>query len=71
MAMKHLTRRQRDALAFIKNFQIENGYSPSYDEIGAALGLAKSGVHRVVIGLETRGAVRRFPKLARAIEVLR
>ena len=68
--MKHLTRKQRDALAFIKNFQIENEYSPSYDEIGAALGLSKSGVHRLVTGLETRGAVRRFPRLARAIEVL-
>ena len=45
---------------------------PSFDEMRDALGLAsKSGVHRLVSGLEERGYIRRLANRARAIEILR
>lgn len=64
-------RRQNDCLRFIQRTMDERGLAPSYDEIGAALGLAsKSGVHRLVTGLEDRGAIRRIPGKPRAMEIL-
>jgi len=45
---------------------------PSFDEMRDALGLAsKSGVHRLVSGLEERGYIRRLDNRARAIEILK
>ena len=67
-----LTRRQLDALRFIAGFQMRFGFGPSYSEIAAGLGLkSKSGAHRVVIGLEERGAVRVLPARSRSIEILK
>ena len=46
--------------------------SPSFDEMKDALGLrSKSGIHRLISGLEERGFIRRLPHRARALEVLR
>jgi repressor LexA len=46
--------------------------SPSFDEMKDALGLkSKSGVHRLITGLEERGFIRRLPHRARALEVMR
>lgn len=65
-----LTPRQRDALAYIADYTNSRGYSPSYLEIGAALGLgSKSGVHRLIIQLEGRGHIRRDPNRCRSIDV--
>ena len=45
---------------------------PSFDEMRDALGLAsKSGIHRLVSGLEERGYIRRLANRARAIDILR
>jgi repressor LexA len=50
----------------------KKGVSPSFDEMKDALGLkSKSGIHRLITGLEERGFIRRLPHRARAIEVLR
>lgn len=69
--MISLTARQQDALRFIARFQAEKGYSPSRREIGAALGLtALASIHRLIMGLVDRGAVRILAKRTRAIEVL-
>jgi repressor LexA len=67
-----LTARQRDCLRFIETFQAENdGASPTFDEIRGALGLAgKSGVFRLLDGLEERGFIRRLPNRVRAIELI-
>ena len=66
-----LTEKQGDAYRFICGYAHERGCTPSYDEIGAALGLAsKSGVHRIVTALEERGRIRRLPNRARAIEIV-
>lgn len=68
-----LTKRLRDCLQFIDAYQgREGGVSPSFDEIGAGIGINhKSGVHRLVHELESRGFVRQIAGKRRAIEVLR
>jgi repressor LexA len=67
-----LTRKQYELLSFIDKCLKKSGVSPSFDEMKDALGLAsKSGIHRLILGLEERGFIRRLPHRARALEVLR
>lgn len=67
-----LTRKQYDLLTFIHDRLQETGVSPSFDEMKAALDLkSKSGIHRLITGLEERGYIRRLPHRARALEVVR
>ena len=67
-----LTRKQYELLVFIEKSLRETGISPSYDEMKDALALrSKSGIHRLITGLEERGFIRRLPHRARALEVLR
>lgn len=66
-----LTRMQSRALAFIERYIAQHSISPTYDEIAAELGLAsKSGVNRLVTGLEQRGRVRKLAGRARGIEIV-
>ena len=62
-----LTPRMRELHDFIVSFEAEHGYSPSYDEMCDGIGKARSNIHRLVTGLEKRGAVRRVPHAARSI----
>ena len=67
-----LTKKQHDLLQFIENHQNQTGVSPSFDEMKDALNLkSKSGIHRLIGGLEERGFIRRLPNRARALEILR
>jgi len=67
-----LTRKQYELLVFINDRLSGTGVSPSFDEMKDALGLkSKSGIHRLITGLEERGFIRRLPHRARALEVLR
>lgn len=67
-----LTRKQQELLLFIHERLGQGGVSPSFDEMKDALGLkSKSGIHRLITGLEERGFIRRLPHRARALEVLR
>jgi repressor LexA len=67
-----LTRKQYELLLFINDRLGEGGVSPSFDEMKDALGLkSKSGIHRLITGLEERGFIRRLPHRARALEVLK
>ncbi len=67
-----LTRKQYELLVYIDQQLNANGISPSFDEMKDALGLrSKSGIHRLITGLEERRFIRRLPHRARAIEVLR
>lgn len=67
-----LTRKQHELLVFINDRIGETGVSPSFDEMKDALELrSKSGVHRLVSGLEERGFIRRLAHKARALEVMR
>lgn len=65
-----LTVKQRELLLFINQRLMATGVSPSFDEMKDALHLkSKSGIHRLVGGLEERGFIRRLPHRARALEV--
>jgi len=67
-----LTRKQQELLLFVHRRLEADGVSPSFDEMKDALALkSKSGIHRLITGLEERGFIRRLPHRARALEVLR
>ncbi len=67
-----LTKKQHELLLFIHRHLSKNGVSPSFDEMKDALALrSKSGIHRLITGLEERGFIRRLPHRARAVEVVR
>ena len=67
-----LTRKQHELLLFINQRLEAEGVSPSFDEKKEALGMkSKSGIHRLISGLEERGFIRRLPHRARALEVTR
>lgn len=67
-----LTRKQYELLIFIDQRLRATGVSPSFDEMKEALDLkSKSGIHRLITGLEERGFIRRLPHRARALEVLK
>ena len=67
-----LTRKQYELLNFINERLDESGVSPSFDEMKDALNLkSKSGIHRLITGLEERGFIRRLPHRARALEVVK
>jgi repressor LexA len=67
-----LTRKQNELLLYINRHLTEKGVSPSFDEMKEALGLkSKSGIHRLITGLEERGFIKRLPHKARALEVIR
>ncbi|MBN42735.1 MAG: repressor LexA, partial [Alphaproteobacteria bacterium] len=67
-----LTRKQHQLLTFINERLNATGVAPSFDEMKEALGLkSKSGIHRLITGLEERGFIRRLAHRARALEVLR
>ena len=67
-----LTMKQKELLDFLTNHVENNDVPPSFDEMRDALGLAsKSGIHRLVSGLEERGYIRRLANRARAIEILK
>ncbi|MAH83673.1 MAG: repressor LexA [Rhodospirillaceae bacterium TMED8] len=65
-----LTKKQHQLLSFIDQKLGRTGISPSYDEMRLALNLkSKSGIHRLITGLEERGFIRRLPHRARALEI--
>ncbi len=67
-----LTKKQYELLVFIDQKLRETGVPPSFDEMKDALDLrSKSGIHRLITGLEERGFIRRLPHRARALEILR
>jgi repressor LexA len=67
-----LTQRQHQLLRFIYDYLRERGVPPSFEEMREALKLkSKSGIHRLITGLEERGHISRLPYRARALEVLR
>lgn len=67
-----LTRKQLECYRVIERYQKQNdGISPSYGEMCGLLGLnSKSGIHRLILGLESRGALVRVPNASRAIRLV-
>ncbi len=66
-----LTDQQQKLLLYLTECLEETGVCPSFDEMRLAMGLqSKSGVHRLISGLEERGLIRRLPNRARALEIV-
>lgn len=54
-----MTPKQRQALDFITTFVANHRYSPSMEEIAAAIGTpSKSGVHRIIAELKRQRKVK-------------
>ncbi len=67
-----LTQKQFELLKLLEKKIEESGFAPSFEEMKDSLGLrSKSGIHRLICGLEERGFLRKLPHRARSIEVLR
>ncbi len=67
-----LTRKQYELLVYINDHLKTKGVSPSFEEMKEALSLrSKSGIHRLITGLEERGFIRHLAHRARALEVLK
>ena len=59
-------------LRFIEGFIEDHGWSPSFEEMGAALGLkSRASVFHRLNELEKRGFITRTPNLSRSVVVLR
>jgi len=66
-----LTKKQLAVLNFLGDFTEENGYSPSYREIMAGLGLSSvSAVAEHIDNLVAKGVLRKVPGAARSLEIL-
>jgi repressor LexA len=66
-----LTKRQKQVLDFIANFQDENGYCPSYEEIAHGLDLASlATVHKHISALEAKNYLKRGFNQSRSLELM-
>lgn len=66
-----MTKRDSDLLKFISRFQKKHGYTPSFEEMRAGLGLAsKSAIAAAISSLERDGYIGRVIGRKRAITVL-
>lgn len=66
-----ITKKQQALLDFLQDFNEENGYSPSYREIQAGLGLSSvSAVAEHIDNLVEKGVLRKVPGAARSLEIL-
>ena len=71
MKTTKITKKQQAVLNFLEDFTEENGYSPSYREIQAGLGLSSvSAVAEHIDNLVAKGVLRKVPGAARSLEVL-
>jgi len=67
-----LTRRQKQVYDFLARFVDENGYSPSFEEIGEGLGLSSlATVHKHISNLEQKGLLKRDYNRSRSIDLLK
>lgn len=64
------TDRQIAVLEFLQRFRRLRGVSPTLEEMAQHFGVSRVTVHEHLRQLERKGAIRREPHLARALEVL-
>lgn len=68
--MLGLTKTQSRVLKFIDSFIMKNGYSPTYEEIGVALGYSSlATVHTHIRRLRERGYINNAKGQGRSISV--
>lgn len=67
-----LTATQLKVFTAIHEAIVKTGSSPSYQELAAATGTTHRGALHTAVGkLVERGFIRRIPKAARALEIIR
>ena len=67
-----ITKKQLELFNYIHREVTNSGVAPSFDEMKEALNLkSKSGIHRLISGLEERGFIKKLSHRARAIEILK
>jgi repressor LexA len=67
-----ITRRQREVYDFLLRFVEEHGYSPSFEEICAGLGLSSlATVHKHLTNLQQKGLIKRDYNRSRSIDVVK
>ena len=71
MKVTKITKKQQALLDFLEDFTEEKGYSPSYREIQAGLGLSSvSAVAEHIDNMVEKGILKKVPGAARSLEVL-
>ena len=66
-----MTQRQRQLLDFIAAFVGKHGFSPSFDEMAAAIGVkSKSNIHVIIAALKLQGRVTCAPRCHRSVDVI-
>jgi repressor LexA len=66
-----LTKRQRQILDYVDRFVDDNGYSPSFEEIGESFGYSSlATVHEHLSNLEQKGYLRKNYNRSRSLEVV-
>ena len=71
MGDQKLTKRQRQILDFVTNYQRRMGYSPSYREIADSFELSSSAtIHEHINALEDKGFLTKAANEARSIELV-
>ncbi|MDQ8158766.1 MAG: transcriptional repressor LexA [Gemmatimonadota bacterium] len=66
-----LTKRQREILSFLSDYNEENGYAPSFEEIASRFNYnSLATVHEHLTNLERKGYIKRSYNESRAIEIL-
>ena len=66
-----MTRRQREVYQYLKEHIQSKGYAPSIAEIGRQFKLSSSAtVHKHLVHLESKGFIRKYQNLSRAIEIV-
>jgi len=71
MTKAKITKKQQAVLDFLQDFTDEKGYSPSYREIQAGLGLSSvSAVAEHIDNMVEKGILKKVPGAARSLEVL-
>lgn len=65
-----LTKRQAEALAFLKDFQSEHGVAPTYAEAASALGISRTAAFNRIHQLKKRGHIQMLSHQCRSITLV-
>ena len=65
-----MTLKQKKIYDFIKKFIDKNGYSPSHQEIAAAMSITESTARQHVLSMIKRKQIRMIPGTARSIQIV-
>ena len=68
--MKELTKRQEEALSYIRGFIEEHNYPPTIREMAASFGISVKGAYDHIKALEKKGRIRCDGNRSRTIEIL-